>query len=240
MFIAVKSMEGMYSKTSKTILISSLRPTGRKNYTCGHELGHWYFNHGNCIDQVVENDNCDESTQQERLVNLFSGYLLMPKWAVNNEAQKRNFIFSSINPIQIYMLANQLGVGYSTLVNHMRWTLKAISNNQYSKLIRYHPKELRSEIIGENCPSNLIIVDLNWSTVAVDLQVEESVILPKKTKIEGTSLKFIKEIRSGSLMVAKSPGIARAESGNWSTYVRVSKKEFAGRSIYRHMEVEDG
>ena len=40
-FLDVPSMEGMYSSASSpTIIVSSLRPFGRRAFNCAHELGH--------------------------------------------------------------------------------------------------------------------------------------------------------------------------------------------------------
>ena len=50
----IESLEGMYAKEpSPTIIIGSYRPNGRKVFTCAHELGHHYFNHGTKIDQLT-------------------------------------------------------------------------------------------------------------------------------------------------------------------------------------------
>ena len=49
-FTDIPSMEGMYYLASEpSIILSSLRPPGRRVFTCAHELGH-HSNGGNCSD----------------------------------------------------------------------------------------------------------------------------------------------------------------------------------------------
>src|SRR5216683_49297 len=52
------SMEGMYKRGDPPhILLSALRPPGRRVFTCAHELGHDVFGHGFTIDQMFEEDS---------------------------------------------------------------------------------------------------------------------------------------------------------------------------------------
>ena len=54
-FADIPSMEGMYCRESgPTIILSSLRPSGRQAFTCAHELGHHSNGDGTGIDQLVE------------------------------------------------------------------------------------------------------------------------------------------------------------------------------------------
>src|SRR5437868_6051851 len=50
-FHPANTLGGMFSKTNNAIIVPTLRPPGRQAFTCAHELGHWYFDHGNCIDK---------------------------------------------------------------------------------------------------------------------------------------------------------------------------------------------
>jgi hypothetical protein len=45
----------------------------------------------------------------------------------------------------------------------------------------------------------------------------------------------------GVVVTARVPGISRAESadGAWAVFVRVSRKDFVGRSTYRFLEDPD-
>ena len=49
------NMEGVYLRSRRPLMqISSLRPLGRRVFTCGHELGHHVFGHGSTLDELQE------------------------------------------------------------------------------------------------------------------------------------------------------------------------------------------
>ena len=53
----IPSMEGFYmpeASPRSTIILSSLRPAGRRAMTCGHEFGHHEFKHGKRWDELKE------------------------------------------------------------------------------------------------------------------------------------------------------------------------------------------
>ena len=64
-FFAGNSFGGMYVKTSQTILVPSLRPPGRRAFTCAHEIGHWFFGHGTRIDRLGEIGRRSERKPEE-------------------------------------------------------------------------------------------------------------------------------------------------------------------------------
>src|SRR5260221_160696 len=56
-FHDIPSMEGIYMPDAQprpVIVVSSLRPGGRKAITCGHEFGHHVFKHGKQWDELIE------------------------------------------------------------------------------------------------------------------------------------------------------------------------------------------
>jgi NTP pyrophosphatase (non-canonical NTP hydrolase) len=51
------NMEGLYVAGEKpVILLSSPRSLSRRNFTCGHELGHKIFGHAKCLDVLMRRD----------------------------------------------------------------------------------------------------------------------------------------------------------------------------------------
>src|SRR5205809_1109548 len=71
-FDALPSLEGMYSKTPRPVIVlSSLRPLGRQTYTSGHELGHHVFSHGFRIDQYLPGGPMAQNEDDEFLVDCF-------------------------------------------------------------------------------------------------------------------------------------------------------------------------
>ena len=86
-----------------------------------------------------------------------------------------------------------------------------------------------------------MIVDKEWTKVAVDLQVGDLAIMPVGVTLEGSSAVIVDDHQLGLIVEAREPGISRAElqDVSWSAFVRVSRKDFIGRNIYRHLEDPD-
>jgi hypothetical protein len=235
------SLGGIYDKTSETILIPTHRPPGRQAFTCAHEIGHWFFGHGTGIDEISELERFDETDPNERLVDIFASYLLMPPWAVREAYNKRKWKIGNCTAQQTYTVAGHLGVGYETLVQHLRFSLNLISSQHAEKLLKSTPKQLRHLILGDATAPHLVIADDSWSHVAVDLQVGDIAIVPAGAILEGQSVGLVGDHKLGQLIQARRPGISRAESRDqsWALFIRVSRKDFVGRSIYRHLEDPD-
>jgi hypothetical protein len=240
-FCSGNSFGGMYAKASKTVLVPALRPPGRQAFTCGHELGHWYFGHGNQIDELNAIEHNSGGTPQERLVNIYGGYLLMPPWAVKDAFARREWKPAECSPVQFYAVACQLGVGYETLVQHLRWSLALIAPGLAYELLKTGPKQLRELLLGHDGARHLVLADRAWTKVAVDLQVGDKVILPDGVRLEGKSALIVERREVGTVVEGLRPGITRAEisEDSWSIFVRVSRKDFVGRSTFRHLEDPD-
>ena len=120
-FLDLPTMEGMYSSASSpTIIVSSLRPPGRRAFTCAHELGHHNRSDGVEIDELVEQWDIPRFDPKEFAADCFAGALLMPKMAVSNAFAIRGWSMEDCTPEQAFMVANYFGVGYTTLVHHLR------------------------------------------------------------------------------------------------------------------------
>jgi Zn-dependent peptidase ImmA (M78 family) len=235
------SLGGLYSKTSETILIPAYRPPGRQAFTCAHEIGHWYFRHGTSIDEESNLDQYYEDDSEEMLVNMFASYLLMPPWAVREAYRLRQWSAADCTPLQAYTICGQLGVGYETLVRHLSLSLNLIPPNHAKHLLRTTPKQLRCSLLGCLPTRHLVIVDPFWNQIAVDLRVGDHAIIPANVRLEGSSATIVEKHQLGQLIQARKPGISRAESFDqkWAVFVRVSRQDFVGRSIYRHLEDPD-
>lgn len=240
-FVGGNSFGGMYSKTSHIILVPTLRPRGRQAFTCGHELGHWHFGHGNRIDHLHTVEKGLHSDPEELLADMFSGYLLMPPWAVKEAFGKRNWDPAACTPLQAYIVSAQLGVGYESLVHHLRWSIHFISQTQAEMLIKKTPKQLRRSILRRDTSQYLVIADKAWSHVPIDLQVGDIAILPEDVTLEGRNVDVAASHELGLLIYARAAGISRAESsdGQWAAFIRVSRKDFQGRCKFRHLEDYD-
>lgn len=242
-FIKVSSLEGMYVKQElPTILVSAERPAGRRRFTCAHELGHHVFGHGSRVDEIFCGGALKgSSSYEERLADMFAAYLLMPRSAVQKAFATRHLEPMKLSPRDIYAVAGWLGVGYSTLVTHLHVGLKLISASKSEDLLRVQPRAIRQEILGVPT-ANLTIVDKQWIGRSVDLEVGDYVLAPTGSISEGSILEQASAPSDRCLFRALTPGIGRLSSrvSEWATFVRVSRKDFEGRSIFRHLEeVED-
>jgi hypothetical protein len=246
-FKAAPSLEGVYVRGNPTaghsaiIIVSSLRPSGRQRTTCAHELGHHIFNHGSSIDQIVEEGSSGRFEPNESLANAFAGFLTMPKLGVLKAFADRKLKVASASPLNVYTVASQFGVGFTTLLNHLAHTLAALSREDASRLLKITPKRLREELLGRSVSGELVIVDEHWRGRAVDLSVGGHAALPIGCKVEGETLRFVEKRPIGDIYIAERVGRGRIEdpSSGMAAYVRVSRFQYEGRGMFRHMEESD-
>ncbi|MEM7537470.1 MAG: ImmA/IrrE family metallo-endopeptidase, partial [Chloroflexota bacterium] len=225
-FFDVPSMEGMYCKDKQAIIISSLRPKGRQVFTCAHELGHHIYGHGNMPDEVqAQSVHKGRFDEKEYLADCFAGFLLMPKLAVNHAFSKREWDTEKPHISQIYSISNWFGVGYETLINHMSYSLKLLSHSYAEKLLKHRPKAIRTRIFPDSASTDLICVDEHWSNRAIDIQVNEYILLPPNVIAEGSNITLIEKSNERTIYKGIKPGIGRfyTEYSEWSSFVRISK-----------------
>jgi hypothetical protein len=176
----------------------------------------------------------------EFLVDCYAGYLLMPRAVVINEFHRRNLNYKSYDPLHYYIVACAIGVGYSTLVHHMRSALGLINWQSGTGLLRTTPKEIKSRLTGQETTNELIVVDSHWSASTVDLQVGDMIYTETLPHFHNDNLVIRRLYGDAVLVEAVKPGITQLEnlSPNQSIYVRISRQQFSGWSKYRHLEEE--
>lgn len=235
-FVGGASFAGMFAKGMDAVFVPSERPAGRRAFTCAHELAHWRFGHGERV-ETLDFDRDDRDVPEEILANHFAGFLLMPNRSLMAEANARGIDFSFLTAHQAYRLASQLGVGYDSLIKHLRWSERLIDQERMDQLKLRSPKDLRRELLGQDTQGHLIVADKQWRKVAIDLEVGDHAIVPHGTSLNGESARIVRECQHGTVIEATRPGISQAFQGNdWATMVRVSRKQFVGRAAFRHLE----
>jgi len=237
------NMEGMYisheDPTKSNILISNLRPLPRRIYTCAHELGHHVFGHGSKIDNLTDDERKEASYDDEEfLVDVFAGMLLMPIFGVQLEFAKRGWKPNNANPLQFYIIACIFGTGYSALITHCKMN-RLIDNIKAKELLKTQPGKILESILGKAVvKSHFKFIDEYSPVSVIDLEVTNLLILPKGFRVEGTHIEKHLETDYGAVYIAKHPGIVRAISFDYSRsyFIRIQNFEYVGLAENRHLE----
>ncbi len=235
-FVAINSLEGIYLDTDPPIvLLSAERPPGRQAFTCAHEIGHHLFAHGARLDEVLVPGT--KSGDKEHVANLFASFLLMPKAAVERGFSLRDWDYETGCPEQYVSVAQWLGVGYTTLITHMRASLNLLTDADALKLARIHPVDLRAHFGDHLRHGDLYRVDDFWTSRPIDLQVGDYVSLPPGTTVEGASLVSEYSAMLANLHRADRPGVVRVTgvNGSWANFARISKRRYQGLLRFRFL-----
>ena len=241
-FVDIPSMEGMlYCNPEPVIIVSSRRPAGRRAFTCAHELGHFHSGDGTTIDDLVGKSDKAGPDPKEFVADCFAGALLMPKMAVERAFAVRSWSIGGSAPSQIYTVSGYFGVGYSTLVHHLWNSLRLIQGSHAEGLLKVGRMKAQAQALGWDSADTVRIVDPHWNGRAIDVEVGEFVQVHVDTACEGSCLDEVGVSGAGRLYRASRPGIAKLSAASgWAGYVRVSRKTFVGRSIFRHLAEEGG
>jgi hypothetical protein len=231
-------MEGMYAPAPRpTILVSSERPPGRRRYTCAHEIGHHLFGHGARLDELTD-DAVESWSPEEFVAHRFAAALLMPKLAVESAFARRGLQISAPRPDDILAVAQDLGVGYATLVGHLERTLGCLSSIRAGALRRASLPRLRSRLAGFAIDHDLVMFDEHWGHRPIDIEVGDVVAVPRSATVDGTCA--ILELRPSPHLRAAMPGVGKvAVNSGPPIAVRVSRRQFTGLARYRHLEEAD-
>lgn len=236
--LELPSFEGMVAASrTATILLSALRPKGRRAFTCAHELGHWALGHGVRIDEMVDLQREETLTDVDELAaDAFASHLLMPRAAVLYAISQRGLTTESMDANSWFEISQWLGVGYTTLLVHAEKALRLLSRRQATELRKVRPKSLRTTLYGQPC-SDLFIVDQNWTYRPVDVEVGDVLRLPTRSSVETHLLSPTRHNEDFTFYAATAPGVGRMLIGEEQTgiYVRIQNARFTGRATYRHM-----
>jgi len=130
-----------------------------------------------------------------------------------------------------------LGVGYTTLIHHMHLALNLIDQSHAYNLLKTSRKDLLGAICGDMDCSELVIVDSQWHGRPVDIEVGDAILAPRGADVEGEQVEVVRETVRGRLLRGRTPGIGRVTcQDGFAVFVRVSRKGFTGRSVFRHIE----
>jgi Zn-dependent peptidase ImmA (M78 family) len=234
------NMEGMYDRCPKPrIHISALRPLARRNFTCAHELGHHIFGHGSTIDELRDDQTQNSNRPpNEVLADAFAAFMLMPTLGLREAFSRRGLNPNNASALDMYAIACNFGVGQSTLVNHLAFSLNLITPIKRAALGQITPKMIRTEILGENIQAPLIVADQHWNSRTLDTEEGALLLLPANVVVDTSILMPLRELAVGKLFSTVRTGITRVviPGTNWATYVRVARRQYVGLAAYRHLE----
>ncbi len=239
-FVFGGTFEGMYEKEKKVIVLPVDRPAGRRVFTCAHELAHWRYKHGSMLDDSTTIEGYNDRPE-ERLANMFAGYILMFPPAVESARAALGISYSACSSDDIYALASWFGVSYASMLNHLRWALRKLGHSAYEELKRVAPRTIRTRLLGGRESQHLVVMHSLIPRIPIDLEAGDFALLPASVKADGGSVAVIEQRPSHTLVQAVRPGISllRSESSDWAAAARVMRRGYTGRSIFRNLEPED-
>lgn len=234
------NMEGMYQRGAPPrIHLSARRLLPRRAYNCAHELAHDIFGHGSSIDELRE-DAKEHPWQdpKEFLADTFAGFALMPIMGLRRAFSARGWTPETTTAAQMFAIACDFGVGYSTFLTHLSAGVNMISRVRAAALQRVTPKALRADILGAVTPEPLIVADRHRAGPTLDAEVKALLLLPPQTEATGDGLVHERDLADGRLFRAVRPGIiqASADGGAWAVFVRIAPEAYVGLAQYRHLE----
>ena len=234
--VALPSLEGMYTPgPPPTILVSTNRPSGRRRYTCSHEIAHHVFGHGTRLDEL-DHDEAETWNPEEFVAQRFAAALLMPKLAVESAFARRHWIISRPTKDEVFVVAQDLGVGYATLVGYLVRVLNCIAAPVATLLLKVPVRRLRSQIAGFKIEHDLVVADEHWGGRPVDIETGDIVLLPKAAKFEGNCAILLLDPVPHLQAVAPGVGAVTFVHDLSPVAVRVSRREYTGLARYRHLE----
>lgn len=235
-FMSLPSLEGVYSPTPcPVIVVGAERPAGRRCFSCAHELGHHLFRHGMRLEELNAQRYACEKPPEEYLVDVFAGLLLMSSEALKRTLKLRGWHVDDLTPRRVFRLASYFGVGYMTMVNHMRWSLRMIPSSLHERLRKIAPKEMKADF-DASPQAEVVIVDFHWQHRAVDLEIGDTLVLPAGCQIDANKCLIpVAAYQNELTFVASATGYSRAchVAQDWAANIRVSSKHYQGLARYR-------
>ena len=191
--------------------------------------------HGTKVDTIKQlQDVAHDTDPDEQAAETFACALMMTNSAVRAGFLLRNLNLGTASPEQVYAVSTWLGVGYTTLTNHMFYSMNALSRLRHKELNRVEPKMIKSELVKQSTTSDVFQFDAPWNGIRAHVCVGDFFIGIKR--VTGDAL----ENANGDVYTAQTPGEATATlpTGH-SIKVSVSREKYVGFYDYRYLPEEN-
>lgn len=243
-FLDTPTLQGMFVRDpGPRVLLPSLkhRPRARVLFSCAHEIGHHQLGHGTKANEYLADRPRDlPSSAEEFLANTFAGHLLMPRAAVLEAFQKRNWNASHPTATQVFLVSGELGVGFVTLLGHMCWSLELIPRVDHDQLIKVTPKSLKIELAGDSGRHNVFVVDSLWhNDVPIDLECKELLVMPINFGMSCSLLKLELQAGDTAVFVAMHSGHETVTVDRKKITIRVARQHYVGPYRNRYLSDPD-
>jgi hypothetical protein len=100
----------------------------------------------------------------------------MPPRAVQAAFRLRGFDIASLEPSAIYVAACWLGVGYTTLLNQMMYSLKVLRLSDYERLSKTTPKSIKRKLKGIVPDGDVWPLDDHWANRKLHAQIGDLIV----------------------------------------------------------------
>ncbi len=145
----------------------------------------------------------------------FASALLMPRTAVLKGLGARGWNSKTLLPEQAYALASLAGRWlWNVSFKYASGNAPFQSLNQAAALEKFKRPQIRKSILGQECKEHLVVVDEAWFGRAIDVQVDDLILLPAGSAIEGGAVTPVCGSASGCLVRAVKPGVGGAFSSD--------------------------
>ena len=230
------SLEGMYLRDSRPRIFlphSGHRPRGRLLFSCAHELGHHQLGHGTSADRYFSDEfGVSSKSPEEIAADTFASHLLMPRQAVVKSFERRRLPINNPAPLDCFLVSQELGVGFTTLLTQMSGGLRLLSYASASSLKKQKLAELRASIWFEARSSDLFVIDKHWIAATCNVTIADFIILPESMNNDGECVRKIANCAAypGNAVykVEKKGTQSLAVSDTISVTLRVAPQAFIG------------
>lgn len=226
----------MYCRSNPpTAMISSLRPEVRQRFTCAHELGHHILGDGENIDPVEAANSSRNRDEVEKSADLFAGFMLMPSSLIRSLFRDLNSDIETASPYEFLAVASALGVGYTTLLAQLVYSLKFLSRSRHTELMALSPQGIRRELGIDDATKPVLILDKCWRGRPLDLPLN-GYLFVRHCATESLPLDALRQVgsvRDGQIFKAKTVGTFPARVNNSDSEIRIYPARFAGLARHR-------